>query len=43
MTEEPQVKEGEKYCFKCKKIVDKKDYHDYYDICWNCVKNSRSH
>lgn len=45
MTEEqePKLKEDERYCFKCKTIVHKKEFHGYYEICCDCVTKSRSH
>lgn len=36
----PNLKEDEKYCFKCKKIVHISEYNHYYKICNKCVQNS---
>ena len=41
--DDPEVKEGEKYCFKCKEIVDEKDFHGFYGICIDCVNKSGTH
>lgn len=43
MEKEPELKENEKYCFKCKKVVNKRDFNAYYDICDNCVDKSNGH
>ena len=35
--EEKEVKEDERFCFKCKNIVNKINFNAYYDICDKCV------
>jgi len=35
-----ELKEDERYCFKCKEIVDKKEFNAYFEICWECVHKS---
>ena len=37
------LKENERYCFKCKKVVNKRDFNNYYKICHDCVENSSAH
>jgi len=38
-----KLKEDERYCFKCKKVVDKYDFNAFFDICNECVENSSGH
>lgn len=40
---EPKLKPNERFCFKCKLVVDSKEFNAYYGICHDCVNNSRAH
>ena len=40
---EPKLKEDERFCFKCKKVVDKSDFNAYFEICHKCVNSSTGH
>jgi len=42
-SEEPKLKPNEKYCFKCKEVVNVKDFNAYYGICHPCVDKSNGH
>lgn len=42
MTEEkPKVSQDERVCFKCKHIVHVRDWNSYYEICEDCVNNTK--
>lgn len=41
--EETKLEKDERFCFKCKQVVDKSDFNAYYEICWDCVNTSTGH
>lgn len=40
--QKPKLKDFERYCFKCKKVVHKAEFNNYYEICHECVEGKRS-
>lgn len=41
--DEPKLRPDQRFCFKCKDIVDVKEFNAYYGICHECVNKSGSH
>ena len=41
--EDQELTPEERECFKCKRVVNKKDFNEYYQICDDCVDNSTGH
>ena len=41
--EEPKLNLNEEYCFKCKRIVWKRNFNPYYKICTDCERKSTGH
>ena len=39
---EVELKEDERFCFKCKKVVHKRKFNIHYEICQKCVMNEYS-
>jgi hypothetical protein len=39
----PKLKDDERFCEKCKEVVDKINFNAYYEICHNCESKSTGH